>query len=153
MVTRIKADGHEVGNHYVMDASVLVHSDAAFLDYLEKSDKAIGIETRPKLFRPPGGVAWPKELRVALTHGHGSAYANDPTHPPVCYIRWGLKRISSLAPSSSFTTASRTRGGVFRLCRTSLLPGSRRVGAFVSVGALMRGAVEQMGTASTSDNL
>ena len=70
MVTRIKADGHEVGNHYVMDASVLVHSDAAFLDYLEKSDKAIGIETRPKLFRPPGGVAWPKELRVALTHGY-----------------------------------------------------------------------------------
>jgi len=60
VVTRIKADGHEVGNHYVMDASVLVHSDAAFLDYLEKSDKAIGIVTRPKLFRPPGGVAWPR---------------------------------------------------------------------------------------------
>ena len=57
---RIKADGYEVGNHYVMDASVLVYSDTAFLDYLEKSDKAISIETRPKLFRQPGGVAWPK---------------------------------------------------------------------------------------------
>ncbi len=100
MATRIKADGHEVGNHYVMDASVLVHSDAAFLDYLEKSDKAIGIETRPKLFRPPGGVAWPKELRVALTHGYTAPRMLTTLHTHPCVtLDAGLKRISSLAPS------------------------------------------------------
>jgi peptidoglycan-N-acetylglucosamine deacetylase len=43
VVTRIKAGGHEVGNHYLMDASILRHSDADFLGYLEQTEKAIGI--------------------------------------------------------------------------------------------------------------
>jgi len=49
-------------------------------------------------------------------------------------LEGGLKKISFLEPSSSFTTASRTQRAPFRLCRTSLLRGARRVCAlFLSV--------------------
>ena len=70
VVARIKAGGHEVGNHYLMNASILGHSDADFVGYLEQTEKAIGIAERPKFFRPPGGVAWPRQLRAARAHGY-----------------------------------------------------------------------------------
>jgi peptidoglycan/xylan/chitin deacetylase (PgdA/CDA1 family) len=45
-----------------------------------------------KLFRPPGGIAWPGQLRLARQRGYtpvlGSAYPHDPARPPVWYIRW-----------------------------------------------------------------
>ena len=59
VVASIKAAGHEVGNHYFTNGSILQHSDAKFLDCLKQAEREIGIATGPKLFRPPGGVAWP----------------------------------------------------------------------------------------------
>jgi peptidoglycan-N-acetylglucosamine deacetylase len=146
VVSRVKAGGHEVGNHYLMDASVLGHSDAAFLDCLEQTEKAIGIETRPKLFRPPGGVAWPRQLRVARAQGYvcvlGSAYANDPIHPPVWYIRWWIER--NLVPGAIIILhdgiSDPTRG--IQALPHILAAGRQKGLRFVSVGALMRGAVE-----------
>jgi peptidoglycan/xylan/chitin deacetylase (PgdA/CDA1 family) len=92
VVSQMKGDGHEVGNHYYKNGPTLGHSDADFVAYLEQTEKAIGISPGPKLFRPPGGVAWPKQLRLALAHGYkcvlGCAYPHDPLHPPVWYIRW-----------------------------------------------------------------
>jgi len=52
VVSRIKAAGHEVGNHYFRNGSTLRHSDAEFLSYLEQTERAIGIARGPKLFRP-----------------------------------------------------------------------------------------------------
>ena len=57
VVSQIKAAGHEVGNHYFRNGPTLGHSDADFVDYLEQTEKAIGIVAGPKLFRPPGGAA------------------------------------------------------------------------------------------------
>src|SRR6266404_5801549 len=70
VVSQIKAAGHEVGNHYFRNGTTLGHSDADFVDYLGQTEKAIGIVAESKLFRPPGGVAWPKQLRHARAHGY-----------------------------------------------------------------------------------
>jgi len=92
LVARIKAEGHEVGNHYYMNGSTLLHSDAQFLRYLQQTESAIGPMQEPKLFRAPGGVAWPWQLKAARAQGYtcvlGSAYPHDPMHPPVWYITW-----------------------------------------------------------------
>jgi peptidoglycan/xylan/chitin deacetylase (PgdA/CDA1 family) len=96
VVSRIKAAGHEVGNHYFVNAPTLGHADAKFLDYLERTEKAINKGTGGKLFRPPGGVAWPRQLRLARARGYkcvlGCAYPHDPMHPPVWYIRWLIEK-------------------------------------------------------------
>src|SRR5260370_9699797 len=73
VVSQIKAAGHEVGNHYFRNGPTLGHSDADFVDYLEQTEKAIGIAAGQKLFRPPGAGPWPTQLRLA--HEHGALYA------------------------------------------------------------------------------
>jgi peptidoglycan/xylan/chitin deacetylase (PgdA/CDA1 family) len=92
VLAEIKAAGHEVANHYFSDGSILGHSAAEFDGYLKQTEEAIGITSGPKLFRPPGGVARPSQLRLAHAHGYkcvlGCAYPHDPIHPPVWYIRW-----------------------------------------------------------------
>jgi peptidoglycan/xylan/chitin deacetylase (PgdA/CDA1 family) len=102
LVARIKAGGHEVGNHYFMDGATLLHSDSDFVSYLERTEGAIGLTGARKLFRPPGGVAWPRQLRLARERGYtcvlGSAYPHDPSHPPVSYIRWLVEK--NLAPGA-----------------------------------------------------
>jgi peptidoglycan/xylan/chitin deacetylase (PgdA/CDA1 family) len=148
VVARIKAGGHEVGNHYLMNASILGHSDADFVGYLEQTEKAIGIAERPKFFRPPGGVAWPRQLRAARAHGYvcvlGSAYPNDPMHPPVWYIRWLIEK--NLVPGAIVILhdgiPDPTRG--IQALPHILAAGRQRGLRFVSIGALMRGAVEQV---------
>jgi len=96
LIERIKAAGHEVGNHYYKDGSTFAHSDTSFLNYLEQTEKAIGSTEEPKLFRAPGGIAWPRQLRMARAQGYkcilGSAYPNDPMHPPGWYIRWLVEK-------------------------------------------------------------
>jgi peptidoglycan/xylan/chitin deacetylase (PgdA/CDA1 family) len=113
VVARIRAEGHEIGNHYFKNGATLGHSDEEFLGNLEKTERAIGAgeklavgsETEPigrlafpkeKLFRPPGGVAWPRQIQLARERGYtcvlGCAYPHDPMHPPVWYIRWLIEK-------------------------------------------------------------
>jgi len=42
IVARIKAGGHEVGNHYVRNASTLGHSDTEFVCNLEQTESPLG---------------------------------------------------------------------------------------------------------------
>jgi peptidoglycan/xylan/chitin deacetylase (PgdA/CDA1 family) len=102
LVARIKAAGHEVANHYFTDGSLLHHSDDDFLRNLEQTEKALAISATPKFFRPPGGLARPKQLRLAKSRGYecvlGSAYPHDPLHPPASYIRWLVTK--NLAPGT-----------------------------------------------------
>ena len=142
LVTRIKAAGHEVGNHYYKDGSTFVHSDADFLRYLEQTERAIGPMEEPKLFRAPGGVAWPKQLRLARAQGYtcvlGSAYPNDPMHPPVWYITWLVKK--NLAPGKivilhdGISDATRSIQALPQILQS----GRQRGLCFVSIGELMR---------------
>ena len=42
VVARIRAEGHEIGNHYLRNGATLGHSDEEFVGNLEKTEKAIG---------------------------------------------------------------------------------------------------------------
>ncbi|MGA3299531.1 MAG: polysaccharide deacetylase family protein [Candidatus Acidiferrales bacterium] len=104
IVARIKADGHEVGNHYqyFRHGLVLLHSDADFVRNLEDVQRTLGLGDGQKVFRAPGGLARSSQLRLARDRGYtcalGSAYPHDPAHPPLRYIRWLIEK--NLAPGT-----------------------------------------------------
>jgi peptidoglycan/xylan/chitin deacetylase (PgdA/CDA1 family) len=141
LVAAIKRAGHEVGNHYFLRGTTLGHSDADFLGYLERAEKAIGLPDSPKLFRPPGGIAWSRQLQLAQSRGYtcvlGSAYPHDPAHPPVSYIQW--LTIKNLAPGAIVIL----HDGISDPTRSiAALPGILEAGTkkglrFVSIGSLM----------------
>ena len=142
LVSRIKAEGHEVGNHYYKNGPTLFHSDADFLRYLKQTEEAIGPVREPRLFRAPGGVAWPWQMKLARAQGYtpvlGSAYPNDPMRPPVWYIRWLIEK--NLAPGTvvilhdGISDATRSIQALPRILQTGRERGIR----FVSIGELMR---------------
>jgi peptidoglycan-N-acetylglucosamine deacetylase len=144
VVARIKAAGHEIGNHYFSDSSTLLHSDDDFLGNLELTEQAIKMAPGRKLFRPPGGVAWPRQLRLAQEQRYdcvlGSAYPHDPVHPPVSYISWLIRK--NLAPG----TIVILHDGIHDPTRSlQALPqildaGRRKQLSFVSIGTLLRQA-------------
>jgi len=141
LVRRIRDEGHEIGNHYWMDGSTLRHSDAAFLDSLDRTERAAGISGPGKLFRPPTGLAWPGQIRLAKERGYtsvlGSAYPHDPAHPPVGYIRWLVKK--NLVPGAIVILhdgiADPSRG--IEALPDILIAGRERGLQFVTVGVLM----------------
>jgi peptidoglycan/xylan/chitin deacetylase (PgdA/CDA1 family) len=104
IVARIKADGHEVGNHYqyFRHGLVLLHSDAVFVRNLEDVQRTLGLGDGQKVFRAPGGLARSSQLRLARDRGYtcalGCAYPHDPAHPPLQYIRWLIEK--NLAPGT-----------------------------------------------------
>lgn len=140
LVAQIKAAGHQVGNHYYKNAPTFCHSDAEFLRYLRQTERAIGLTEGPKLFRAPGGVAWPRQLRLARAQGYkyilGSAYPNDPMHPPAWYISWLVEK--NLAPGTivilhdGISDATRTVQALPHILHVGRQRGIR----FVSVGEL-----------------
>ena len=143
LVRRIKAEGHQVGNHYFTITHTHRHSDAEFLGNLERTERAAGIAA-PKLFRPPGGVAWPRQLRLARERGYscviGSAYPYDGGHPPVGYIQWLIEK--NLAPGTivilhdGICDPSRSIAALPHILATGRARGLR----FVSIGTLMAAA-------------
>jgi peptidoglycan-N-acetylglucosamine deacetylase len=142
LVARIKAAGHEVANHYFTHGSTLGHRDADFLSLLEQTERALGLAGTPKLFRAPGGVAWPRQLRLAQARGYicvlGTAYPHDPLHPPVWYIRWLIQK--NFAPGTiiilhdGISDPSRS----IQALPDILIEGRQRGLSFVSIAELMR---------------
>ena len=148
LVSHIKAAGHEVGNHYFKNGPTLRHSDADFVGYLGQTEKALGIPAEPRLFRPPGGVAWPRQLRLAKARGYecvlGCAYPHDPMRPPVWYIRWLIEK--NLVPGAIVILHDGIRdpSRSIQALPHILTAGHRRGLRFVSIGALMRAAAEHV---------
>jgi peptidoglycan-N-acetylglucosamine deacetylase len=141
LVARIEAAGHEVANHYFTNGPTLTHSDDEFLRNLKKAEGAMRLGA-PKLFRPPGGVARPRQLRLARESGYtcvlGCAYPHDPMHPPVWYIRWLVEK--NLVPGTivilhdGISNPTRTIRALPRILST----GRRRGLRFVPIGELRR---------------
>lgn len=142
LVAAIKAGGHEVGNHYLQRGTTLADSRAAFGEKLTRAERIIGV-TEPKLFRPPGGFAWPWQLREARERGYfcvlGSAYPHDPDHPPVRYIEWLVKK--NMVPGAivilhdGISDPSRS----IQALPGILAEGQRRGIRFVTIGELLKG--------------
>lgn len=142
LLCRMRSGGHEVGNHYFMDGATLGHSDVDFLGDLERTERAAGITGPLKLFRPPGGLAWPRQLRLARERGYlcvlGSAYPHDPARPPVWYIRWLVKK--NLAPGAivilhhGIPDPTRSIEALPQI----LIAGHRKGYRFVSIGRLIQ---------------
>jgi peptidoglycan/xylan/chitin deacetylase (PgdA/CDA1 family) len=147
VLSRIRAAGHEVGNHYFRNGSTLLDSDAEFTRNLEKTERALGIARGPKLFRPPGGVAWPRQLQIARAAGYecvlGCAYPHDPMRPPAWYIRWLIEK--NLRPG----TIVILHDGISDPKRSIealpyILAAGRKKGLqFLSIGELLRDKQEQ----------
>ena len=142
VVAAIRAGGHEIGNHYSSNVSTLGHSDAAFLRNLDQTEAALGLRRKPVLFRPPGGVAWPRQIQLAQSRGYtcvlGCAYPHDPMHPPVWYIHWLVEK--NLVPGAIVIL----HDGISDPSRSiealpHILEAARRKGLrFVSISELMR---------------
>jgi peptidoglycan/xylan/chitin deacetylase (PgdA/CDA1 family) len=142
LLARIKAAGHEVGNHYYKNRPSLTHSDAEFLRYLQQTEVAIDPIGEPKLFRAPGGVAWPRQLKLAKSQGYtcvlGSAYPHDPMRPPVRYITWLIEK--NLAPGTivilhdGISDPTRSIEALPRILKAGRQGGL----SFVSIGELIR---------------
>jgi peptidoglycan/xylan/chitin deacetylase (PgdA/CDA1 family) len=147
VVSRIRAGGHEVGNHYFSNGATLLDSDAEFAVNLEKTENALGMSTRRKLFRPPGGLAWSRQLRIARAKGYacvlGCAYPHDPMRPPVWYIEWLIAK--NLRPGSIVILhdgISDPRRSIQALPHI-LCAGRERGLQFVSIGELLQAKREQ----------
>jgi peptidoglycan-N-acetylglucosamine deacetylase len=146
IVSRIKAAGHEIGNHYFTDGSMLLHSDDDFLGNLELTEQAIKMAPGRKLFRPPGGIARPRQLRLAREQRYecvlGSAYPHDPMRPPVRYISWLIRK--NLVPGTIVILhdgISDPRRSIEALPEI-LAAGHQKQLTFVSIGTLLRAAAE-----------
>jgi peptidoglycan/xylan/chitin deacetylase (PgdA/CDA1 family) len=100
LVARLRASGHEIGNHSISIRSTVDAKDADFVETLLRTERILGIDGSPKLFRPPGGKIRPRQVRLAAANGYrvvlGSAYPYDGGHPPPGYIRWIVTK--NLAP-------------------------------------------------------
>jgi peptidoglycan-N-acetylglucosamine deacetylase len=142
LVQRIRGAGHEVGNHSFMNGTILTHSDDDFAGYLDRTEKTVGITGPTRLFRPPSGLAWPGQLRLARRRGYtcvlGSAYPYDASRPPVWYIRWLVEK--NLAPGTivilhdGIADPTRTIAALPHILAAGHAKGLR----FVSVGELIR---------------
>ncbi len=142
VVARIRAEGHEIGNHYLRNGATLGHSNEEFMGNLEKTERAIGAGEKLELFRPPGGVAWARQIRLARERGYtcvlGCAYPHDPMHPPVWYIRWLIEK--NLAPGTivilhdGIANAKRSVAALPQILAAGRKKGLR----FVSIGELRR---------------
>ena len=92
LVARLRAEGHEVGNHYIGLRHVIGASDTEFLADLTRTERILGLEGPRKLFRPPGGRIRAAQIDLVEARGYrvvlGSAYPYDGAHPPPAYIRW-----------------------------------------------------------------
>ncbi len=142
LLRRIRAEGHEIGNHYLTNGTTLTASTAAFTERLLLAEELLGLSrVQPKLFRPPGGLIWPGQLAAARARGYlvilGSAYPYDPRQPPEAYIHWLVAK--NLAPGAiailhdSGGDRSRTLGALPGILAAGRAKGLR----FVTVGELL----------------
>jgi peptidoglycan-N-acetylglucosamine deacetylase len=147
VVSRIRVAGHELGNHCFKNGPILGHSDAEFAAFLKQTEKAVGGVAESKLFRPPAGVAWPRQLRLAREFGYrsvlGCAYPHDPMRTPVWYIKWLVEK--NLAPGTIVILhdgiADPTRS--IQALPHILAAGRGKGLQFVSIGGLLGSAIPE----------
>ncbi len=115
LVARIRAEGHEIGNHTDSLRTTFFMSADSFEASLLRAEQTLGLGVPPaarpvpaeastqppsppplKLLRPAGGTIRSAQLRRAQQLGYtcvlGSSYAWDPAAPPAAYIEWAITK-------------------------------------------------------------
>jgi peptidoglycan/xylan/chitin deacetylase (PgdA/CDA1 family) len=117
LVARIRAAGHEIGNHTDSLGTTFFMSGERFEASLLRAEQSLGLDIsaaqhsaadsaaaeasaqtwpRRKLLRPAGGTIRASQRALARRHGYtivlGSSYAWDPAQPPAGYIRWAISK-------------------------------------------------------------
>jgi peptidoglycan-N-acetylglucosamine deacetylase len=102
IVRRMRAEGHEIANHYSSKRSTLRVDEAEFMAEVARAEAMMAPLGPPKLFRPPGGITTPANRRALDRLGYrcvlGSAYPFDGNNPPAGYIRFVV--VKNLAPGT-----------------------------------------------------
>jgi peptidoglycan/xylan/chitin deacetylase (PgdA/CDA1 family) len=93
LVERIRAEGHEIGNHTNGSEPTMQQSLAAFEQSVTAAESALGEKSgTPRFFRPASGFIRPEQLAWLASHEYqcvlGSAYPYDPLQPPARYMVW-----------------------------------------------------------------
>lgn len=149
LVARIRAEGHEVGNHSLTDGTELLASEERFLERLTRTEQILELGTGPRLYRPPGALLRPSQLRLLGQRGYtcvlGSAYPYDPHRPPPAYMRALVTR--NMVPGAivvlhdGIPDASRTLAAL-----PGILEAARRKGLrLVTLGELLASARPRRG--------
>jgi peptidoglycan/xylan/chitin deacetylase (PgdA/CDA1 family) len=143
-VARLRAAGHEIGNHAYTLSAVTRGTDQQFVDNLLRTEAVLSLHGSPKLFRPPGGRIRASQIDLTEQHGYrcvlGSAYPYDPSGPPSTYIEWLVTK--NLAPGvivilhDGVADTSSMLGALDAI----LANGERRGFRFVSIGELLTAA-------------
>jgi len=141
LVERIRAGGHEIGNHHYGLRSNLRMTDAEFEKGLLRTDAVLGLAGPYKLYRPPGGFMRQSQRELLRRHGYrcvlGSAYPFDGNHTTTWYIRWLVAK--NLSPGTivilhdGIADPSRTLAALDGI----LVAGTRKGLRFVPVGELL----------------
>ena len=96
IVARMRAEGHEIANHYSSIRSTLRVSEQEFTAEVARAEAMMAPIGPPKLFRPPGGITTPANRRALERMGYrcvlGSAYPFDGRPRPVGYIQWVVSK-------------------------------------------------------------
>jgi peptidoglycan/xylan/chitin deacetylase (PgdA/CDA1 family) len=96
LIARIRAEGHEIGNHTDSMKTTLYMSAERFEQSLQHAEQTLELDEGRKLMRPAGGLIRPSQVAAAKKHGYtvvvGSSYAWDPERPPTAYIRWAIAK-------------------------------------------------------------
>jgi chitin deacetylase len=103
LLAKIRAGGHEIGNHSDTWRSTRSLSAAEFEQDLLQAEKSLDLQNvSPKLFRPAGGIIGRKHARIARAHGYvlvlASALPFDVYRPPAGWIAFLVRR--SLTPGA-----------------------------------------------------
>lgn len=137
LLDAIRAQGHEIGNHCWKDGSILGLSDEHFTHSLDETGRVLQLsmagdiplggprqhgEPTLKLFRAPGGVARPRQWRLARERGYlgvlGCAYPHDPDASPA--LVHALADREEFAPRNHRDSARWHQGSFTNHCRASL---------------------------------
>lgn len=150
VLAAILAGGHEIGNHYSSSVSTLGHSEAKFVRNLDHTKAALGLAAKAALFRPPGGVAWPRQIQLARERGYtcvlGCAYPHDPMHPPVWYMRWLVEKNLVAGAIVILHDGISDPSRSIQVLPHILEAGRRKGLQFVSISALIRATVPNDGS-------